>query len=41
MQAKLLENGMGKILTETWWQSWKSLPAWEYAVPGPYQRLVE
>jgi hypothetical protein len=41
MQAKLLENGMGKILTETWWQSRKNLSAWEYAIPGPYQRLVE
>lgn len=41
MQTKLLENGMGKILTETWWQSWKSLSAREYAIPCPYQRLVE
>nr|CCQ43614.1 alternative protein USP53 [Homo sapiens] len=41
MQTKLLENGMGKILTETWWQSWKSLSAWKYAITSPYQRLVK
>lgn len=41
MQTKLLENGVGKIPTETRGQSWKSLSAGEHAVPGPHQRPVE
>lgn len=41
MQAQLLENGLGEILTEAWWQPWKSLPAWEHVVPSTHQRLVK